>query len=258
MSSLHVIGALVFGLGTCGVWIAIAAYGIARATRRLNEIEGAKRVTIANAPRHGIVQITGTVVPSERGTFRPLLGGSEVVYARTVITRAIRPTATPMMLVDEVRSVPFMLDDGSGTPALVDPEGAEISLQASGMFDDGGARATVEAELARRGIRAEPEYLYWRHFTIAPREELLVRGMASSVPADAVPTAYRDRPARMLRVSKPPRGAGELLISEGSVADLAADLRAERSRAVVFAVLGGVFTLVCAALLLYVIVAASS
>src|SRR5690606_6957347 len=119
-----------------------------------------------------------------------------------------------------------LLDDGSGSPALVDPEGAETKLQASGMFDDGGVREAVAAEVARRDIRVEPEHLTWRHYTIAPGEKVLVRGMASSVPADAAPAAYRDRPAQMLHVSKPP-GASELLISEGSVADLAADLRAE-------------------------------
>jgi FAD/FMN-containing dehydrogenase len=134
--------------------------------------------------------------------------------------------------VDETAGPPFLVDDGSGQPALVDPAGATLELNVQSMAHTGtfkDAPAHLEQFLQARGKTSEGLFFnkdmkFW--------EQALVPGGNLT----AIGPARRELPAAQLVLRRGEGPAGELLLTDVTREGLIA--RGQRGFGPAYALLG--------------------
>lgn len=117
---------------------AITAIGIVwfvSAAKRLWRVVRTPTTPIAKAPDNGIFEIKGRLRAGPGGTVRAPLSGSNVVWIRVLVSgsresrdSSERPTREPIDLVVANTDAWFLVDDGSGELARIEPARAEITV----------------------------------------------------------------------------------------------------------------------------------
>jgi hypothetical protein len=98
-----------------------------RARASLARLRKTPTIPIARAPRGAMAAIEGKVVAGEQGTVQAPLSDRSGVWVRVRATVAGDHGGTETLL-DELRSEPFFIEDGSGERAQVFPAHAEVIL----------------------------------------------------------------------------------------------------------------------------------
>jgi hypothetical protein len=204
-------------------------YAHARKTGlRLAAVVRTPTSSIASAPREGMVEIGGRVVPGEQGTIVAPITGKEAVYVRVLVERVVGSSRETVL--DDVQTRPFLVDDGTGT-ALVHM-GAKLHAELAPSPVAGGPEehARVTSLLAARGKDATGvKKLVWKEWLVAPGSSIYVLGSAEAQKVGPSPAGYRDRPDTGLALTAPPPGSSdEMIVSTYAEAELQARLRVSR------------------------------
>lgn len=209
-----VVGVLGFG----ALWY----FGSEQVARRA--IRAATPRRIADWPEGQPTRLIGSIAGGE--VLAAPLSGRACVYYRAVVEelRGNSKHRRWVSIIEEVRSVPFVVEDGSGR-ALVDPTGAQIACKvdrqtSSGTFDDATA---VERSFLDRHKSASTGFLGFNRslryeeaiLEVGERISVVGIGLREADPAAVGQvTGYRDGPPTKLRVG--PCRDGKLYISDHS------------------------------------------
>ena len=195
--------------------------------RRRKRIIATPTSKIALAPASGVVEIAGTIVPSEQGVFQAPFSGLPAVWARlTIQERKNRGKSTILVTVlKEVYERVFLVDDGSGQQARVFPASAHLVLDATQVATSGVLReppAHLQAFLQQKGI-ASKGFIFNRNLTY--KEERLAPGDALY----ALGPAYREGGAMEGAFREGPPGALVLRAGVGVQNELLLTNKSERT-----------------------------
>jgi len=194
---------LVVGGAIVSARLIASVFGRAAEVRRA--ATAAERRTIAEVEEGAEARVVGRIVGGE--AFAAPFTGRSCVYLDLEIEEHTGHSAQPWApIAQEVRGVPFTIDDGSGR-ALVDPTGASIAIDRdaglrSAPLDT--TRPDVIEVLRRLGVdeRAQRRRLRYREAGLELGEPVAVVGVGVREPdPDAVADAagYRDGPPTRLR-----------------------------------------------------------
>jgi hypothetical protein len=169
------------------------------------------RIAIAEFPDGGHGTIVGRVKLADAGMLAPLTG-RRCSYYQAVVERqrSNNNSSSWYQIIFESGGVPFEVDDGSGSRAIVDPRGAKTvlvmdSTTRSGTFDD--ATEAEEAFLARYGKESKGlifnKTLRYKEGVLEEGETIAVLGVGVREPDPAAVDAsrgYRELPRTRLRM----------------------------------------------------------
>jgi hypothetical protein len=175
---------IAFGLGIAALWWGYRSFKI---KRRIENVPTSKIRSMAM----GLVELSGTVVPSDDGIMQsPLTQQDCVYYDYTIKEKRSSGKHTRWVTIDSgSRGDYFYLDDGTGT-ALVKTAGASIDVStslnvSSSSFQD--PPATVQAYLEQSDIDYESIFgmnktMSYEERVIAPEDQVYVLGTAGDNP----------------------------------------------------------------------------
>jgi hypothetical protein len=188
---------------------------------------------IARARDGALVEVQGAALALNDRTVHAPLSGRAVLVCRLVIAHDIGSSRE--ILVDTTEVTPFLIDDGSGALARIEPRGARLILDPTELRGpEVLARATEY--LGLRGIAGkEEEKLLCREHVITPGDPVFALGLCHHDKALPVSTGYRDRPAMQVILESAADSA--MLLSNHSESQVLARLRGTRAMFVAFAVL---------------------
>jgi hypothetical protein len=106
------------------VVIGVVAKLYGRTSQLRRRIAGARGFSIADIPEDTFGRVTGHVRELDGALTSPLFGRRCVYY---VVEVQLERDGVPAIIAGEVRSVPFVLDDGTAR-AIVDPHAAEVAI----------------------------------------------------------------------------------------------------------------------------------
>lgn len=137
--------------------LGVVVVGIDRGERRrIRRLLGATVRPIKSAVGEGTIGVRGRVRPIEGAVLRAPYSETKVVWAKITVAEQVSSGKTRQWreLFSDVVSQPFLLDDGSGQQARVDPRGAEVLAEdlvvaTSGVFN--AAQPKLEALLRAHG-----------------------------------------------------------------------------------------------------------
>jgi hypothetical protein len=211
---------VLIAIGCVVVTVVGVVYGDPAVIRRLRK---AKTFAIGELAEGQRGRVIGEAFPLDETLTAPLTGRPCVYYLAIVEERT--PTdKSPKPFVEEIRSVPFVLTDGTGR-AVVDPRGAKMAIDfdsrtTSGMFDDA---TKIEAGFLERHHRASRGALFnkglvYMEAIIHVGERIAVLGEGVREPdPDVPPTAeYRGEQPTRLRMTGTRRAP--LVISDSRLA----------------------------------------
>jgi hypothetical protein len=217
------IAATIVWVSATEVWLSVGAPAyrrierMAHAHRRRKLVLDTPTSPIAQARGGGAVEIEGRVSASEPGIFHAPFSGNPAVWARTVVKHrplggsSLRLSHAPsfrlahdwVTIFDEITFEPFLVDDGSGECARVDPEKAELLLATqcvatSRTFKDPPPR--IQEFLRTRGIAFDDvgfmgvrfnKTLRFEEQLLAPGDHLYALGPSRRDAGPPVATGYR-------------------------------------------------------------------
>ena len=193
--------------------------------KRLAAVVRTPTSSIARAPREGIVEIAGRVVPAEEGTVVAPITGQDAVYVRVLVERPVGSSRETVL--DDIQVRPFLVDDGTGSALVHIGPKAHAELEPSRLSGDAQEHARAASLLAARGKDpSEVKRLVWKEWLVAPGASLYVLGAGGAEKLGPSPAGYRDRPdTRLVVTSPPPGGPDEMIVSTYSEAELQTRLR---------------------------------
>jgi hypothetical protein len=191
--------------------------------RRRARVLNTPTTPIAQSPGGRITEIKGRIVPSERGVVQAPISGRYGVWVRVTVQEQRRSGRNTYWatVIDEAIGQPFMVDDGSGEYARVEPQNANVMLDShnvasSGTFND--AHAHIEAFLQSRGVQSTGFFgfnkqMRFNEEIMAPEEVVYALGPARRDPGPPAQTGYRGGQSTQLTFFAHGPEDGELLIS---------------------------------------------
>jgi len=224
-----VVGGVIFLVG------AIIAFAGLKNWRRRSRILGTPTSPVAQAPGNGLVEIKGRVMPSEQGVVVGPFSGAQGVWVRVVVEEK-RSTGRNSYWVDMVNESDgrvFMIDDGSGQMARVDPAGANVMVErhqiaTSGTFND--AAPHLQAFLASRGMQTTGllgfnRTIRYSEELLSPMQPVYALGPSRRDAGPPVNDGYRMVPTSQLVMFAAGGEAGELIVTNKSEEQLVAGLK---------------------------------
>ena len=174
--------------------------------------------SIAAAPGNGPVVIRGRIVPGEQGPIVAPFSGRPAVWVRVVVSARRMTAKRYSEIVRETAEPPFLLDDGSGQLACVDPVGATVEsggqkLAETGTFKD--APPQLEEFLQARGKTSSGLFF---NKDMVFFEQLLAAGDNLT----AIGPSGRDGTSAQLVLRQSEGKAGELILTEMTREDFVA------------------------------------
>jgi hypothetical protein len=224
MVTLLILGGTLFIVGL------ILTIGNLKNYRRRQRILATPTTPIAQAPGNTVVEIKGRIEPSEQGVLQTPFSGRHAVWCRVTVQelRSAGRGSYWQTIVDEIDARPFLVDDGSGQQARVEPKGANVILDrqkiaSSGTFND--AAPHLEAFLQSRGLKSTNwlgfnKGLRYEEEVLAPGDMLYALGPSRRVPGPPVYDGYRMAPGSQLVMFPGPGPEGELILTNKSEAEL--------------------------------------
>ena len=195
MPALLVIGGVLFLIGI------IVTLTNLKNWKRRQRIIATPTSPIAQAPGTGHVEIKGRALPSEQGIVQTPFSGRHAVWTRITI-QELRSSGRSNYwhtLLTEADGRVFMVDDGSGQMARVNPAGANVMLDkvniaSSGTFND--AQPHLEQFLMSRGLKSTSflgfnKQMRYEEELIAPGDPVYALGPSRREPGPPVNDGYR-------------------------------------------------------------------
>jgi hypothetical protein len=215
-----------------------------RARASLARLLRTPTVPIARAPGGAMAAIEGKVVAGEQGTVQAPLSDRSAVWVRVRATEAA-DHGTTRVLLDELRSEPFLIEDGSGERAQVFPAHAEILVEGSGTQRFDRSPRLEELFRARQLPPPAPGWLYGVRCTeqvLAVGDTVFAIGLVRRTARPQVGGDYRAEPETPWILDA---GDGELpTVTTKTRGRLAAGLRRVFWVSVIVAVLGWLLVVV--------------
>ncbi len=222
--------------GCLGLALAHLLRKARRAKLRRARIAATPTSTIASAPMHGLVELAGTAVPvDESSLVTAPLSGTRCLWWRVVIDEVNGSSTTRLLDLREARD--FYIDDHSGSFARVQATGAAMGLTTHEA--NPAHRDNVQRFLASQGHPTTTEDLLWFEERLDAHAQVYVLGAAREpTPPPTSGGPFRTGRARERLVVEAPDG-GELVISVGHEAALAAQLELDAREAIRYAKVAG-------------------
>jgi len=192
-------------------------------SRRLEAMRRTGTSRIATAPTEGPVELTGAILPIENATLVAPLSGAACVFWRVAVDRVNGSSRDPVFRASDARD--FHVRDGSGAVARVASSVMSVPL-ATWIADKAHEEAVIRL-LAARGIDASTHALSWLEERLEPGALVYVLGEARPPRAPNAGTHRRTSSTIERLVVVAPED-GDLLVSVGNEAQLAAHLRGGR------------------------------
>ena len=216
MAVLLIIGGIIFVIG-----VVVTLSNIKNFQRR-SRIIATPTSPIAQAPG-GLVEIKGRIVPSEQGVLQTPFSGRHAVWCRVTVEelRSSGKNSTWVTVLKEVDQRAFMVDDGSGQLARIEPVGANVILDASkvassGTFNDPPQHLVNFVQA--RGITTTSwlglnKSMRYSEEVLHPQDPLYALGQSRRDPGPPVNDGYRIVPSSQLVMFHAMGVLGELLLS---------------------------------------------
>jgi hypothetical protein len=165
---------------------------------------------IADAPGNGPVAIQGRIVTGEQGLLVAPFSGRKAVWVNVVVSVRRMGGKRYSDILSETAGPPFLVDDGSGQIACVDPDGATMVLDVqklaqTGTFKD--APPQLEQFLQARG-KTSQGLVFNRDMLFL--EQILIPGGTLT----AIGRAHREAPTAQLVLRQSEGEAGELILTD--------------------------------------------
>jgi hypothetical protein len=198
--------------------------------QRRQRILATPTTPIAQAPGNTVVEIKGRVEPSEQGVVQTPFSGRHAVWCRVTVQELRRSGRSSYWhtILNEIDARPFLVDDGSGQQARVEPRGANVILDrqniaSSGTFND--AAPHLEAFLQSRGLKSTTwlgfnKSMRYEEEVLAPGDMLYALGPSRRDPGPPVYDGYRTVPGSQLVMFAGMGPQGELILTNKSEAEL--------------------------------------
>jgi hypothetical protein len=192
--------ALIWGGITAAVTAGLAYAGV-RQMKRARLVERTPTTSAASLEGGEVVEVKGRVVAAEQTLETPLSRRSAVWFHVEVKEAQGSSSRT---LVDQVRAVDFLIDDGSGRMARVVPrahEKAVVALDADRQWEnetDGLRKWVLELLRAKGHEDFEPTKLSWTERALFAGDPVYVLGHAEPVVGPPVADGYRSVPSSQL------------------------------------------------------------
>jgi hypothetical protein len=228
-------GLLLIG-GLCLVLVSITQIAISgvKNLRRRRRIIATPTSRIVDTPGNAPVEIKGRILPGEEGVLTAPFSGREAVWVRVIIEELLQRTSASkaywLKTSNTTDHRPFLVDDGSGPPARVLTQGANVILDIPGAptrvnLQDASpqlqsflaARSRMSAGRLRKGVRYEEHVL-------AVGDELYAMGPSRRDPGPPVNDGYRLAPSTQLVLFAGSGADGELILSNKTEKQLVAKL----------------------------------
>lgn len=228
MALLLMFGGLLFLVGV------IVTVSNLKNYKRRQRIIATPTTPIAQAPGNTVVEIKGQVQPSEQGVVQTPFSGRHAVWCRVTVQELRRSGRSSYWhtILNEIDARPFLVEDGSGQQARVEPIGANVILDrqniaSSGTFND--AAPHLEAFLQSRGLKSTNwlgfnKSMRYEEEVLAPGDMLYALGPSRRDPGPPVYDGYRMVPGSQLVMFHGMGPEGELLLTNKSEAELTSKL----------------------------------
>jgi hypothetical protein len=135
---------------------------------------------IESPPTSRMIGVNGRIVAGGEVVTAPLSGAAVVWYRASLLRPPTEGHAARVPMAAEERSVPFELDDGSGTTVLVRLEGASVEPPREPREwpapPNPATRMHAVFERLRPGSRSIPEHAFLREEILAPDDVVIVHG----------------------------------------------------------------------------------
>jgi hypothetical protein len=226
---LLILGGVVFLVG-----IIVSVAGL-KNWRRRSRILGTPTSPIAQAPGNALVEVKGRAMPSEQGLVVGPFSGRQGVWVR-VLVEELRSSGRNrywVTMINECDGRVFMIDDGSGQMARVDPAGANVMPQrlqiaTSGTFND--AAPHLQAFLASRGqtttgLLGFNRTIRYSEELLAPMEPVYALGPSRRDAGPPINDGYRMVPSSQLVMFAAGGEEGELIVTNKTEDQLVAGLK---------------------------------
>ena len=182
----------------------------------------------------GQVEIKGHIVPSDEGLVVAPFSGREVVWARVTVTH-FKPGgqsgSSESVVLSEVDSRPFFVDDDSGEVARILPQGANIVVDKT-VVSQGSGRPPphIEDFLRARDIKSTDfvgrrKTMSYKEELLAPGDALYAFGPSRRDPGPPVSDDSGLAPPSHLVMYADPGAHGELILTNKAEEQLASRLR---------------------------------
>lgn len=217
MAVILIIGGILFLIGV------IVTLANIKNFQRRQRIIATPTSAIAQAPGNGLVEIKGRVVPSEQGVLQTPFSGRHAVWCRVKVEelRSSGKNSTWVTILNEVDQRVFMVDDGSGQVARIEPMGANMILDArniasSGTFND--AQPHIMAFLQARGLSTTSwlgfnKSMRYSEEILSPNDPLYALGQSRRDPGPPINDGYRIVPSSQLVMFHTMGVLGELILT---------------------------------------------
>jgi hypothetical protein len=182
----------------------------------------------------GLVEIEGHIAPSDEGLVVAPFSGREVVWARVTVTHIKgggQSGPSYSVVLSEVHSPPFFVDDDSGEVARILPQGANVVVDKA-VVSQGSRRPPphIEDFLRARDIKStdffgQRKTMSYEEELLAPGDVLYARGPSRRDPGPPVSDGTGLAPPSQLVMYADPGAHGELILTNKAKEQLASRLR---------------------------------
>jgi hypothetical protein len=182
----------------------------------------------------GLVEIEGHIAPSDEGLVVAPFSGREVVWARVTVTHIKgggQSGPSYSVVLSEVHSPPFFVDDDSGEVARILPQGANVVVDKA-VVSQGSRRPPphIEDFLRARDIKSTDFFghrktMSYEEELLAPGDVLYARGPSRRDPGPPVSDGTGLAPPSQLVMYADPGAHGELILTNKAKEQLASRLR---------------------------------
>jgi hypothetical protein len=182
----------------------------------------------------GLVEIEGHIAPSDEGLVVAPFIGREVVWARVTVTHIKgggQSGPSYSVVLSEVHSPPFFVDDDSGEVARILPQGANVVVDKA-VVSQGSRRPPphIEDFLRARDIKStdffgQRKTMSYEEELLAPGDVLYARGPSRRDPGPPVSDGTGLAPPSQLVMYADPGAHGELILTNKAKEQLASRLR---------------------------------
>jgi hypothetical protein len=188
----------------------------------------------------GLVEIEGHIAPSDEGLVVAPFSGREVVWARVTVTHIKgggQSGPSYSVVLSEVHSPPFFVDDDSGEVARILPQSANVVVDKA-VVSQGSRRPPphIEDFLRARDIKSTDFFghrktMSYEEELLAPGDVLYARGPSRRDPGPPVSDGTGLAPPSQLVMYADPGAHGELILTNKAKEQLASRLRRGSSSA---------------------------
>jgi hypothetical protein len=182
----------------------------------------------------GLVEIEGHIAPSDEGLVVAPFSGREVVWARVTVTHIKgggQSGPSYSVVLSEVHSPPFFVDDDSGEVARILPQGANVVVDKA-VVSQGSGRPPphIEDFLRARDIKStdffgQRKTMSYEEELLAPGDVVYARGPSRRDPGPPVSDGTGLAPPSQLVMYADPGAHGELILTNKAKEQLASRLR---------------------------------